>query len=378
MTALAADGQTVYAGGAAGGVWRSFDGGQHWTPVFDQQDNLSIGALAINPADHSIWVGTGEPNTSADSYSGDGIYRSGNDGRTWRLVGGALPNDLVYQLTFDGQGRVYAATSQGLLRRWAANLHSPWTTVLKPDPNPDNSPYRTSFITDVKVQPGTNGKVVIAPLGWRGGTLPADTSFNGFYESTDSGRHFSEVTPTGDLAGATDLGRTTFAYSSDGHVLYALIESSATVALKGVYESASGNLAGPWTLIADSTKLAELELSAGAVGRHARTAGVVQPGAHRRPEERRASVRRPRRGLRDRQLRRHLDHDRPLLELPLPVLERRSGRQHLPAHGARRPARAGDQRRYALHRRRRRRLLAPAQGRWSGEVARPERHPAHA
>ncbi len=65
ITALAADGQTVFAGGAAGGVWRSFDGGQHWTPVFDQQDNLSIGALAINPADHSIWVGTGEPNTSA-------------------------------------------------------------------------------------------------------------------------------------------------------------------------------------------------------------------------------------------------------------------------------------------------------------------------
>ena len=54
----------------------------------------------------------------------------------------------------------------------------------------------------------------------------------------------------------TDLGRTTFAYSSDGKILYALVESSATIALKGVYESASGNLAGPWTLIADSKKLA--------------------------------------------------------------------------------------------------------------------------
>jgi hypothetical protein len=273
MTALAAEGQTIFAGAAAGGVWRSFDGGQNWTSVFDQQDNLSVGALAFNPADHSIWVGTGEPNTSADSYSGDGIYRSGNDGRTWQLVGGALPNDLVYTLSFDGAGHVYAATSQGLLRRSAFNLHSPWTTVLKPDPNPGNSPYRTSFITDVKVQPGTGGRVVIAPLGWRGGTSPADTSFNGFYESTDGGRHFSEVTPTGDLAGATDLGRTTFAYSADGHVLYALIESSATLGLKGVYESASGNLAGPWTLIADSKKLAAsnsaLALSGGTPGQQA-------------------------------------------------------------------------------------------------------------
>ncbi len=256
MTALAVEGQTVYAGGAAGGVWRSFDGGRHWTPVFDQQPDLSVGALAINPADHSIWVGTGEANTNQDAYSGDGIFRSDNQGRTWHLVGGALPNDLVYQLTFDGQGHVYAATSQGLLRRSASNFSQKWTTVLKPDPNPDNSPYRTSFITDVKVQPGTNGRIVIAPLGWRGGTLPTDTTFNGFYESTDHGHHFSKVTPTGDLAGATDLGRTTFAYSSDGKILYALVESSATVALKGVYESASGNLAGPWTLIADSKKLA--------------------------------------------------------------------------------------------------------------------------
>ena len=270
MTALAVDGQTVFAGGAAGGVWRSFDGGRHWTPVFDQQGDLSIGALAINPADHSIWVGTGEANTNADSYSGDGIFRSDNEGRTWHLVGDALPNDLVYQLTFDGAGHVYAATSHGLLRHSATGLHQPWETVLKPDPNPDNSPYRTSFITDVKVQPGTGGQVVIAPLGWRGGTLPGDTAFNGFYESTDGGHHFSEVTPTGNLAGATDLGRTTFAYSADGHVLYALVESSATVALKGVFESASGNLAGPWTLIADSKKLAAsnsaFALSGGRVG----------------------------------------------------------------------------------------------------------------
>ena len=67
MTALAVDGQTVYAGGAAGGVWRSFDGGQHWTPVFDRQDDLSIGALAFNPADHSIWVGTGEANEAVSA-----------------------------------------------------------------------------------------------------------------------------------------------------------------------------------------------------------------------------------------------------------------------------------------------------------------------
>ncbi len=256
MTALAVDGQTVYAGAAAGGVWRSTNGGRSWTPVFDQQNDLSIGALAIDPADHSVWVGTGEPNTNQDSYTGNGVYRSADHGRTWQLVGSSLPEYLIYQITFDGHGHVYAATSRGLLRRSAIGLASGWTTVLKPDPNPANSPYRTSFITDVKVRPGTDGKVVIAALGWRGGTLPADTSYNGFYESTDGGHAFTLIAPTGALAGATDIGRTTFAYPADGQVLYALVEST-TMTLKGAYESASGNPAGPWKLLANSTTLAK-------------------------------------------------------------------------------------------------------------------------
>src|SRR5579863_6519736 len=190
-TALAKDGRYLFTGAADGGVWRSADGGAHWTPVFDPQADLSIGALAVDPADHSIWVGTGEPNTSQDSYGGDGVFRSADYGKTWQLVGNALANYLIYRLTVDGAGNVYAATSQGLLKRNALDLSSDWATVLKPDPNPDNSPYRTSFITDVQVRPGTNGKVVLAALGWRGGTLPGDTAYNGFYESTDGGHTFS-------------------------------------------------------------------------------------------------------------------------------------------------------------------------------------------
>jgi hypothetical protein len=273
MTALAASGKALYAGAADGGVWRSTDGGAHWKPVFAQQNNLSIGAIAVNPADHSVWVGTGEPNTSQDSYAGNGIYRSGDNGRTWQLVGNSLPNRLVYQITFDGAGHVYAATSYGLLRRSALDLTSRWKTALKPDPNPTNSPYRTSFVTDVRVQPGTDGNTVIAALGWRGGTSPDDVLFNGFYLSVDGGKTFSKVTPAGALQGATDLGRATFAYSADGKRLYAVIESSDTVGLKGAYESPSGDLAGPWKLLADTQTLVHsgsaLALSGGTPGSQA-------------------------------------------------------------------------------------------------------------
>jgi hypothetical protein len=44
---------TWFAGTADGGVWRSADQGQHWTPVFDGMPTLSIGSLAIDPVDGS-------------------------------------------------------------------------------------------------------------------------------------------------------------------------------------------------------------------------------------------------------------------------------------------------------------------------------------
>jgi len=46
MSALAVDGSRIYAGAADGGVWRSTDRGAHWTPVFDSQPNLAVGAIA--------------------------------------------------------------------------------------------------------------------------------------------------------------------------------------------------------------------------------------------------------------------------------------------------------------------------------------------
>src|SRR6185437_10958845 len=48
--------------------------------------------------------------------------------------------------------------------------------------------YRTSFITDVTFRPGTGGRVVLAALGWRGGTLPSDLAYNGFYVSKSGGQ----------------------------------------------------------------------------------------------------------------------------------------------------------------------------------------------
>src|SRR5579859_3673131 len=53
------DPSTYYAGAASGGVWKSTDGGNRWSPIFDKQPAAAIGSLAVAPSDPSVvWAGT--------------------------------------------------------------------------------------------------------------------------------------------------------------------------------------------------------------------------------------------------------------------------------------------------------------------------------
>jgi len=89
VAGIAGDPTTYYAGAASGGVWKSIDAGNHWTPVFDKQPAAAIGALAVAPSDRSVvWAGTGEAWTIRDSdVMGNGIYKSTDAGKTWANMG---------------------------------------------------------------------------------------------------------------------------------------------------------------------------------------------------------------------------------------------------------------------------------------------------
>jgi photosystem II stability/assembly factor-like uncharacterized protein len=73
---------------ASGGLWRTDDRGGAWTPLFDDQPTLTIGSFALADADgKTIYVGTGESNSSRTSYAGGGMFKTVDGGKTWQAIG---------------------------------------------------------------------------------------------------------------------------------------------------------------------------------------------------------------------------------------------------------------------------------------------------
>ncbi len=81
---------TIYAGVASGGVFKSVDSGLSWFPIFDETYTMSIGDLVVDPTNPNIiYVGTGEVNGGGGSvtYGGNGVYKSTDAGTTWNHLG---------------------------------------------------------------------------------------------------------------------------------------------------------------------------------------------------------------------------------------------------------------------------------------------------
>lgn len=77
-----------YMGTAGGGVWRSKDGGNTWACISDGYFGGSIGAVAVSESDPNvIYVGEGEQTVRGNVSSGRGLWRSTDEGRTWKFIG---------------------------------------------------------------------------------------------------------------------------------------------------------------------------------------------------------------------------------------------------------------------------------------------------
>ena len=68
------DPATFFVAYASGGLWKTTSNGTAFTPLFDDEASMTIGDIAVDWNDlegdgETIWVGTGENNSSRSSYA---------------------------------------------------------------------------------------------------------------------------------------------------------------------------------------------------------------------------------------------------------------------------------------------------------------------
>jgi len=224
-----------YAGSASGGIFKTTDGGIHWEAIFDGQPVSSIGSLAIAPSDPNVvWAGTGEAWIRSHISVGQGIYKSGDAGKTWKLMGlektGRIGHLVVDPKNPDivmacALGHAYGPQQErGVFRTTDGGAH--WDRVLFTDENSgcsdivmDQSNPRTLFAGMWQFEIHTWGRESGGPG-------------SGLYVSHDAGATWKKITGHGLPTRMT--GKYALAMSrSNPNRVFAMIETGDGVPYKG-------------------------------------------------------------------------------------------------------------------------------------------------
>jgi photosystem II stability/assembly factor-like uncharacterized protein len=237
LTAIAAhptDHNTIYIGGAQGGVWKTTNGGASWAPLTDHECSLAMGALAIDPVNPQIvYAGTGEQHFSGDSYYGCGVLRSTDGGANWTQLGGS-----IFQ-TSSGGARIARIVIDPRTAGTVAGTH---LVVAS-----DFGLYRSldGGASFTQVLSGTATDVVMDPT--NPDLLYAGVRSVGIYESTDAGASWLAAS-----AGfATSFRRINLAIApSAPDTLYASAENASGGDLAGIWRTTDA--AATWTKLSAS------------------------------------------------------------------------------------------------------------------------------
>jgi len=213
-------GNTVLLGGAYGGLWRSTNAGSQspspasvlWRPLMDDQPTLAVGAIALQPGNSSvILVGTGETNSSGDSYYGLGILRSTNGGTTWAVPISSAGTGQSFQGI--GFSKIAFSTSNPNLVVASTSGDNGLYLGLEEDANSTargiyfsqdaGITWNRVILSDGAVPSSATAVIYDANQGAPVGTFYAVIRRHGLYSSTD-GQHFTRLTtqPSAGLASA--------------------------------------------------------------------------------------------------------------------------------------------------------------------------------
>ncbi len=218
----------IYVGTASGGLWKSRSGGIDWEPIFDEENVMSIGAVAIQQSNPDvIWAGTGEGNPRNSLNGGFGVYKSLDGGKSWKLMG-LEKTRHIHRIVID------AANPNTV---YVGAIGSPWGE------HPERGVFKTTdggetwekvlFVNDktgcadLVADPSNPNKLFAAMWEHRRKpwTFNSGGPGSGLYVTVDGGENWKKITDE-DGFPKGDLGRIGVAVSrSNPDRVYALVES---------------------------------------------------------------------------------------------------------------------------------------------------------
>jgi hypothetical protein len=280
-------GNTVYIGGAFGGVWKSMNAtaapnSVTWSSLIDSQITDAVGAIAIQPGTTGstavVLVGTGEPNNSGDSYYGQGILRSADGGTTWNLISSSDAGVHTFQglgfskITFNNiAGKTSTVVATAAATDFAFSDTTVQNSAITRGPyfsTDAGLTWHLAAVTDsgTPTFPGSTTDVAFDAAHGTNGTFFALIRAHGMYSSTDGGATWQRLanqpqgtTPMNTTNCPTTTSNLTTCPLFRGHiavrpvdathseiyVAYVGIDSSGNEIFEGAFRSIDGG--GTWS-----------------------------------------------------------------------------------------------------------------------------------
>jgi photosystem II stability/assembly factor-like uncharacterized protein len=246
--------EIMYAGGVSGGVWKTTDGGQSWTPLADEIANIAVNSMAIHPDNPDvIFVGTGEGyfreivRGTWLPLRGAGIFKTDDGGETWSRLSSTTSSDFhwVNDLIISQRNPdvIYAATRTGVHLSEDGGVS--WSHFLEPGVN--------GGCLDLALRTDMNQDWLFASCGT-------------FEQATVYRRKMTRAGEWEAVLSEPEMGRTTLAIApSRQNIIYALSASNVSgpdrhyeQALHAVYRSSSAGNPGSWNVRVDNTDSVKL------------------------------------------------------------------------------------------------------------------------
>ncbi|MEY3688288.1 MAG: hypothetical protein RIR84_1129, partial [Bacteroidota bacterium] len=245
-----------YVGAASGGIFKTEDGGINWKSIFDDQDNASIGALAVSMSDpKQVWAGTGETFIIRPAHAnGNGVYKSTDGGKTWKnmglketvrisrvLIHPSNPN-IVYVAALGHTGG--PQQERGVFKTIDGGVT--WKRILFVDENTGCSDLVLNFANPDEVY------AAMWQVEMKTWNLKSGGPGSGFYKTSDGGKTWKKL-ENGLPGGAShSIGKTSIDIAqSNPSTVYALVEDKTP----SLYKSTDGGES--WKMMFQSHSLAQ-------------------------------------------------------------------------------------------------------------------------